>query len=70
MIAAHESARTTKLYDRTSDQISLDEVERMRSELAKHPRLTSTCRLSEQDEAVCVGHECAVSRRSGGTSHR
>jgi integrase/recombinase XerD len=28
-IAAHESARTTKLYDRTSDQISLDEVERI-----------------------------------------
>jgi integrase/recombinase XerD len=29
MIAAHESPRTTKLYDRTSDQISLDEVERI-----------------------------------------
>jgi len=29
MMAAHESARTTKLYDRTSDQISLDEVERI-----------------------------------------
>ena len=28
-IAAHESARTTKLYDRTSDTISLDEVERI-----------------------------------------
>jgi integrase/recombinase XerD len=28
-IAAHESARTTKLYDRTQDQISLDEVERI-----------------------------------------
>src|SRR6266536_2222972 len=28
-IAAHESARTTKLYDRTSDQITLDEVERI-----------------------------------------
>jgi integrase/recombinase XerD len=28
-IACHESARTTKLYDRTSDQISLDEVERI-----------------------------------------
>jgi integrase len=27
-IAAHESPRTTKLYDRTSDVISLDEVER------------------------------------------
>ena len=29
-IACHESARTTKLYDRTSDEISLDEIERVR----------------------------------------
>ena len=28
-IAAHESPRTTKLYDRTSDTISLDEIERI-----------------------------------------
>ncbi len=28
-MAAHESAKTTKLYDRTSDQITLDEVERI-----------------------------------------
>jgi site-specific recombinase XerD len=28
-IAAHESPRTTKLYDRTNDQISLDEIERI-----------------------------------------
>ncbi|MEM9353652.1 MAG: tyrosine-type recombinase/integrase [Planctomycetota bacterium] len=28
-IAAHESARTTKLYDRTDDAVSLDEVERI-----------------------------------------
>lgn len=28
-IAAHESARTTKLYDRTSDAITLDEIERI-----------------------------------------
>jgi len=27
--AAHESPRTTKLYDRTSDQITLDEIERI-----------------------------------------
>ena len=26
---AHESPRTTKLYDRTSDQITLDEVEKI-----------------------------------------
>jgi hypothetical protein len=29
MMAAHESPRTTKLYDRTSDRLSLDEVERV-----------------------------------------
>jgi len=28
-IPAHESPRTTKLYDRTSDEITLDEVERI-----------------------------------------
>ena len=30
LIAAHESPRTTKLYDRTADEITLDEVERIR----------------------------------------
>ena len=29
-IAAHESPKTTKLYDRTSDQLTLDEIERIR----------------------------------------
>jgi integrase/recombinase XerD len=29
-LAAHESPRTTKLYDRTEDEISLDEIERIR----------------------------------------
>src|ERR1700677_2724082 len=28
-MAAHESPRTTKLYDRTSDEITLSEVERI-----------------------------------------
>jgi integrase/recombinase XerD len=28
-MVAHESARTTGLYDRRSDEISLDEVERI-----------------------------------------
>jgi len=28
-IAAHESPRTTKLYDRTGDEVTLDEVERI-----------------------------------------
>ena len=29
MIAAHESPRTTKLYDRRSQQISLNDIERI-----------------------------------------
>lgn len=29
-MAAHESPRTTKLYDRTKDRLTLDEVERIR----------------------------------------
>jgi len=29
LIAAHESPRTTKLCDRTGDEITLDEVERI-----------------------------------------
>jgi hypothetical protein len=28
-LAAHESPRTTKLYERTGDEIALDEVERI-----------------------------------------
>jgi hypothetical protein len=28
-MATHESLRTTKLYDRTDDQITLDEVEKI-----------------------------------------
>ena len=28
-MAAHESARTTKLYDRRNDKVTLDEVERI-----------------------------------------
>jgi integrase/recombinase XerD len=28
-IAAHESPRATKLYDRTHDELTLDEIERI-----------------------------------------
>jgi site-specific recombinase XerD len=35
-MAAHESPRTTKLYDRTDDQITLDEVERSESRITPH----------------------------------
>jgi integrase len=31
-LAAHESPRTTKLYDRSQDEVSLDEIERIRFE--------------------------------------
>ena len=30
-IAAHESSQTTRIYDRTGDKITLDEIERIRS---------------------------------------
>lgn len=29
LMAVHESPRTTKIYDRTSDQVTLDEIERI-----------------------------------------
>jgi len=29
-MAAHESPRTTKLYDRTNDRVTQDEVEKIR----------------------------------------
>jgi hypothetical protein len=29
-MAAHESPRTTKLYDRTKEHLTLDEIERIR----------------------------------------
>jgi hypothetical protein len=29
-MAAHESQRTTKLYDRTKERLTLDEIERIR----------------------------------------
>jgi hypothetical protein len=40
VMAAHESPRTTKLYDRTGDEITLDEVERINiRNRAVHPFL-------------------------------
>ena len=30
VMAAHESPRTTKLYDRTKERLTLDEIERIR----------------------------------------
>jgi integrase/recombinase XerD len=47
-MAAHESARTTKLYDRRSDQVTLDQVERIivaerddtGTGMQRHPRRT------------------------------
>jgi hypothetical protein len=36
-MAAHESPRTTKLYDRTGDEITLDEVERGRAASSQKP---------------------------------
>jgi integrase/recombinase XerD len=44
-IAAHESPRTTKLYDRTQDEISLNEVERIRIGPAANFRNMSHCAI-------------------------
>ena len=44
LMAAHESPRTTKLYDRTGDEITLDEVERGSKVFeAHHERKPETC---------------------------
>jgi len=40
-MATHKSPRTTKLYDRTGDEITLDEVERRK----RHKKVVSTSRL-------------------------
>jgi len=35
-IAAHESPRTTKLYDRTGEHLTLDEIERISIRVGSH----------------------------------
>src|SRR5260370_31943985 len=40
-MAAHESARTTKLYDRRSDKITLDEVEKCSAAIWMGRRIAS-----------------------------
>jgi Phage integrase family len=47
MMAAHESPRTTKLYDRTGDAITLDEVERITIQTLtpKPAEFASRCRV-------------------------
>jgi hypothetical protein len=42
LMAAHESPRTTKLYDRTGDEITLDEVE-----------YSATIRMAGQRQQAC-----------------
>lgn len=37
MIAAHESPKTTKLYDRTGDRPTLDDIERIRFRRGSNP---------------------------------
>jgi hypothetical protein len=50
-MAAHESPRTTKLYDRRSDAVSLDEVERWYSKLPEVIR----ARHCQNGDAVSSG---------------
>jgi hypothetical protein len=52
-IAAHESPRTIKLHDGTSDEITLDEIERIL--IGKKPHLAPLVRSryrSQQSDAV------------------
>jgi integrase len=45
-MAAHESPRTTKLYDRTGDEVTLDEVERI-AILRDQVDSEDSCRITE-----------------------
>ena len=52
-MAAHEGPRTTKLYDRTGDEITLDEVERIQIE--EIPAVLDRVRASLYFKSVMVG---------------
>jgi hypothetical protein len=52
-MAAHESACTTKLYDRRSDQVTLDQVERIVLCTAPLPTWIKLARMPEQ--FPCLG---------------
>jgi integrase len=55
-MAAHESPRTTKLYDSTGDEITLDEVEGRR---AGHQRLvTAAAEINSAVVCVCRLQSC------------
>ena len=38
-IAAHESPRTTKLYDRTDDEVTVEDIEKIDLSGARRPRI-------------------------------
>jgi hypothetical protein len=57
-MAAHESPRTTKLYDRRNDVVSLDEVEKM---VFWHPE-ARFCARSAQYPTIAMRHYPAKSR--------
>ena len=71
LMAAHESPRTTKLYDRTGDEITLDEVERIRIERTKSGIAVSSSRNPAQypmsARSPCEAPPCYCSYF---TSHR
>jgi hypothetical protein len=45
-IAAHESPRTTKLYDRTNDELTLDEIKKSIFD-GEMPKLTPNCDIKD-----------------------
>src|SRR5271165_6672645 len=60
-MAAHESPRTTKLYDRTGDEITLDEIERSGFDLNEWGSLDRT-------EALKDRHLISGKRKASGRS--
>ena len=61
VIAAHESPRTTKLYDRTSDEITLDE--------GRKGLTAERCFAETQDVLIDVRRRCLVPAHGGPSVH-
>ena len=69
-IAGHSSPKTTKLYDRTADAVSLDEIERIviqGTAAGRFPRTPATVRVVSSIVAsnLVSPHGFAAARRSG-----
>lgn len=73
-IAAHESPRTTKLYDRTSDEVTLDEIERIVINWGAIPEIRRNIGTVQKDWAFVKSNAlpedmCIAVRGHQGWSH-